>query len=195
MRSQALYEASSTMASPTTTSLSDEVTPAKDEATISIAARDDFETYRRNFLSRFTAEDDKRIMRKVDSRFLLLMGFMYLIKQIDYTNAASIKVLQVGTDRNVLTELGMTANDYNWLTSFYFVRAPARLSRCFPSNADLSSRSATASLKYPATWCSSASHLASGKRESSAPGASSSRAMPRHKTRKACGLCDSCSGL
>jgi hypothetical protein len=113
------------MASSTTTSLSDEITPTKNEVAFSVAAReDDSETYRRSFLSRFTAEDDKRIMRKVDSRFLLLMGFMYLIKQIDYTNAASIKVLQVGTDRNVMTELGMTANDYNWLTSFYFVCRP-----------------------------------------------------------------------
>lgn len=82
----------------------------------------DDETYRQDFLSRFTADDDRRIMRKVDLRFLPLMGFMYLVKQVDYTNAASIKVLQVGQPSNVLTELGMTADQYNWIQTVYFVR-------------------------------------------------------------------------
>ncbi|KAJ0114682.1 vitamin h [Diaporthe amygdali] len=79
------------------------------------------ETYRRNFLSGFTAEDDRRIMRKVDLRFLPLMGFMYLVKQVDYTNAASIKVLQVGQPSNVLKELGMSADQYNWIQTVYFI--------------------------------------------------------------------------
>lgn len=87
---------------------------------------DSRETYRRNFLSGFTAKDDRRIMRKVDLRFLPLMGFMYLVKQIDYTNAASIKVLQVGQPSNVLTELGMSADQYNWIQTVYFVRPFAR---------------------------------------------------------------------
>lgn len=82
----------------------------------------DDDTYRQDFLSRFAADDDRRIMRKVDSRFLPLVGFMYLVKQVDYTNAASIKVLQVGQPSNVLTELGMTADQYNWIQTVYFVR-------------------------------------------------------------------------
>lgn len=73
------------------------------------------------FLSRFTADDDRRIMRTVDLRFLPLMRFMYLVEQVDYTNAASIKVLQVGQPSNVLTELGMTADQYNWIQTVYFV--------------------------------------------------------------------------
>lgn len=82
----------------------------------------DDETYRQDFLSGFTAGDDRRIMRKVDLRFLPLMGFMYLVKQVDYTNAASIKVLQIGQASNVLTELNMTADQYNWIQTVYFVR-------------------------------------------------------------------------
>ena len=34
------------------------------------------------FLASFTAEDEKRIMRKVDKRFVILAGIMYLIKQV-----------------------------------------------------------------------------------------------------------------
>lgn len=73
------------------------------------------------FLSTFSAEEDRRIMRKVDKRFLLLIGLMYMLKNVDYTNAATVKVLQVGEPRNVLTELNMTPDEYNWVQSIYFV--------------------------------------------------------------------------
>ncbi len=72
-------------------------------------------------LSSFTAEEDRKVMRKVDKRFLLLIGLMYMLKNVDYTNAATVKVLQVGEPRNVLTELNMTADQYNWVQSIYFV--------------------------------------------------------------------------
>lgn len=43
------------------------------------------------------------------------------LNQIDYLNASVVKVLQVGEDRNVLKELNMTSNEYNWVQSIYFV--------------------------------------------------------------------------
>lgn len=79
------------------------------------------DNYRSNFLTTFTAEGEKRVMRKVDRRFLLLIGLMNLVKQVDYLNAAVVKVLQVGGERNVLNELSMSNNQYNWVQSIYFV--------------------------------------------------------------------------
>jgi hypothetical protein len=84
------------------------------------------------FLATFTPQDDKDVMRKVDRRFLLLIGILYMTKnvsniptlascattydiQIDYLNASVVKVLQVGEDRNVMKELNMTSNEYNWV--------------------------------------------------------------------------------
>jgi hypothetical protein len=40
------------------------------------------EEKRRELLSSFTPEDDKRIMRKVNYRFLWLISIMYLIKTV-----------------------------------------------------------------------------------------------------------------
>lgn len=82
---------------------------------------------REAFLSSFTAEEDRRIMRKVDKRFLLLIGLMYMLKNVDYTNAATVKVLQVGESRNVLKELNMTSDQYNWVQSIYFVSSRSPL--------------------------------------------------------------------
>ncbi|KAE8153085.1 major facilitator superfamily domain-containing protein [Aspergillus avenaceus] len=76
---------------------------------------------RKALLRSFTPEDDKRTRRKIDRRFLVLIGMMYIIKTIDYTNAANVKVLQVGDDRNILKELNMTSDQYNWVQSIYFI--------------------------------------------------------------------------
>jgi sugar phosphate permease len=73
------------------------------------------------FLSTFTAEEHNAVMKKVDRRFLLLIGLMYMLKNIDYMNAAVVKVLQVGQPRNILKELNMTADEYNWVQSIYFI--------------------------------------------------------------------------
>ncbi|KAL3425086.1 high-affinity nicotinic acid transporter [Phlyctema vagabunda] len=92
----------------------------KDHAPV-ISQDRDVDSDRATFLASFTREEEKSIMRKVDRKFLLLIGCMYLIKNVDYTNAASVKVLQVGQSRNVLTELHMTSDQYNWVQSIYFI--------------------------------------------------------------------------
>jgi hypothetical protein len=126
----------------------------------------DDEEARREFLSRFTAEDDHRIMRKVGWRFLPLIGFMYLVKQIDFSNAASIKVLQPGESRNVLTELNMSADQYNWVQTVYYVRLPVFhiMMRVLTS---ILHRSPMFFSKFQARLCSKKPRLESGKVESS----------------------------
>lgn len=113
----------STMTSPAIANASSDGLSLNDkfDASVEIHSADNYETYRSNFLAEFSEEDDRRIRRKVDIRFLPLLGFAYVLKQIDYSNAANIKVLQVGESRNILKELHMTANEYNWVATIYFV--------------------------------------------------------------------------
>ncbi|KAH8892903.1 permease of the major facilitator superfamily [Thozetella sp. PMI_491] len=79
------------------------------------------ESRKKAFLSSFTQDENKAIMRKVDRRFLIIIGMMYVLKNIDYTNAAAAKVLQVGRPSNILNELHMNTNQYNWVQSIYFI--------------------------------------------------------------------------
>lgn len=62
-----------------------EATRKQAEVTVSRATtvllRDDPEA-RAAFLSTFTAEEEKAIMRKVELRFSVLIGLMYMIKQV-----------------------------------------------------------------------------------------------------------------
>lgn len=93
---------------------------------------------REEFLATFSSQEEKHIRRKVDKRFLLLIGLMYMVKQvclillspdliqntksqIDVNNVSSIKVLQVGEKSNILNELNMSSDQYNWVSSIYTV--------------------------------------------------------------------------
>ncbi|KAK0376032.1 high-affinity nicotinic acid transporter [Colletotrichum limetticola] len=80
--------------------------------------RDDPEA-RAAFLSTFSAEEERSVINKVDKAFLLLIGVMFMIKQIDQTNAANVRVLQAGESRNIMKELDMTSDQYNWVGSIY----------------------------------------------------------------------------
>ena len=102
-----------------------EKAPSIDEDPIHSGTPSSPRDYRNAVLSSFSAEEDKAVMRKVDRRFLLLIGLMYMLKNVDYTNAATVKVLQVGQPRNLLKELDMTAEEYNWVQSIYFVSTGA----------------------------------------------------------------------
>ncbi|CAI6100816.1 unnamed protein product [Clonostachys chloroleuca] len=73
------------------------------------------------FLSTFNPEEEKAIMRKVDYRLLALFGVIYMVKQIDVNNAAAVKVLAVGKPTNILTQLDMTSDEYNWVQSIYYI--------------------------------------------------------------------------
>lgn len=44
-----------------------------------------------------------------------------IVEQIDVNNAAAVKVLAVGKPTNILTQLDMTSDEYNWVQSIYYV--------------------------------------------------------------------------
>ncbi|KAF2788032.1 putative vitamin H transporter [Melanomma pulvis-pyrius CBS 109.77] len=69
------------------------------------------------FLATFSAKEEKSIMRKVDMRFCLLIGLMFIIKNIDFGNIGIIKTMQAGHPSNILKELGFSSNQYNWVAT------------------------------------------------------------------------------
>ncbi|KAH8892475.1 high-affinity nicotinic acid transporter [Thozetella sp. PMI_491] len=113
------------LAQPNDISIDREAAAAARKTATATIARADVDNLRDDpeakaaFLATFSAEEERSIIRKVDKKFLVLIGLMYMIKNIDTNNAANIKVLQIGEDRNIMTELGMTADQYNWVASIY----------------------------------------------------------------------------
>lgn len=65
---------------------------AVNAASQDLAQRPATSSEKAEFLATFTEDENKAIMRKVDRRFLLLIGVLYMTKNLDYQNAAIVKV-------------------------------------------------------------------------------------------------------
>lgn len=68
-----------------------------------------------------TAEEERKLMRKVDLRIMTLCSLLFLFKNIDSDNISNARIMNRGTDRNIMTQLGLTSDEYNLLTVFYYV--------------------------------------------------------------------------
>ncbi|KAE8347645.1 hypothetical protein BDV24DRAFT_146467 [Aspergillus arachidicola] len=68
-----------------------------------------------------TADEEKRLLRRVDWHIMPLCAIMFLLKNIDSENVANAKIMNKGTDRNILTQLGMTTDQYNLVTVLYYI--------------------------------------------------------------------------
>ncbi|KAL1986810.1 hypothetical protein VTN96DRAFT_5463 [Rasamsonia emersonii] len=87
-----------------------------------------------------TAEEEKRLLRRIDWRLMPLCSLMFLLKNVDANSVANAKIMNKGTGMNILAQLDMTANEYNLVTTVYFIpyivfEAPSNLliKRLLPS--------------------------------------------------------------
>ncbi|KAK7702449.1 hypothetical protein SLS64_009741 [Diaporthe eres] len=69
-----------------------------------------------------TAEEERKLMRRVDLRIMTLCSLLFLFKNIDSDNISNARIMNRGTDRNIMTQLGLTSDEYNLLTVFYYVQ-------------------------------------------------------------------------
>ncbi|KIW93731.1 uncharacterized protein Z519_05046 [Cladophialophora bantiana CBS 173.52] len=68
-----------------------------------------------------TEAEEARLMRRVDMHLMPLCSIMFLLKNMDYQNAANARIMNKGTDHNILTQLHMSSNDYNFISTIYYI--------------------------------------------------------------------------
>ncbi|KKY37900.1 putative pantothenate transporter [Diaporthe ampelina] len=81
-----------------------------------------FDAERMRARASLTAEEEKKLMRRVDLRIMTLCSLLFLFKNIDSDNISNARIMNRGTDRNIMTQLGLTSDEYNLLTVFYYVQ-------------------------------------------------------------------------
>lgn len=93
-----------------------------------------------------TTAEEKKLIRRIDLRLLPLLSILYMVKTIDAANVGSThhyseyircvssthgfhflqvsnaRIMDRGTPHNILTELHVTSNQYNFVTTAYYVR-------------------------------------------------------------------------
>ena len=72
-----------------------------------------------------TVEEEKKLLRKIDLRLMTLCSIMFLLKNIDADNVSNERIMNKGQPSNIMKELGMTSNEYNLVTTMYYVSGTA----------------------------------------------------------------------
>lgn len=80
-----------------------------------------FDADRMRARASLTADEERKLMRRVDLRIMTLCSLLFLFKNIDSDNISNARIMNRGTDRNIMTQLGLTSDEYNLLTVFYYV--------------------------------------------------------------------------
>ncbi|KIW23996.1 uncharacterized protein PV07_09736 [Cladophialophora immunda] len=68
-----------------------------------------------------TEAEERKLMRRVDWHLMPLCSIMFLLKNMDYQNAANARIMNKGTHQNILTQLHMSSNDYNFISTIYYI--------------------------------------------------------------------------
>ena len=83
-------------------------------------AQTEDEVARRN-RTLLSAQEEKALLRRIDWRIMTVCSLLFLLKNIDADNISNARIMNRGTDRNIMTELNMTSDQYNLLNVLYYV--------------------------------------------------------------------------
>ncbi|KAL4921862.1 major facilitator superfamily domain-containing protein [Aspergillus aurantiobrunneus] len=81
----------------------------------------DEEISRETALTALTVHEERRLIRRIDWRLVPLLCMLYLMKKIDENNATNARIINKGTDRNILTQLGISSDQFGMITVLYTV--------------------------------------------------------------------------
>lgn len=110
------------------------------EATASDESIEGYNAERMAARTLLSAEEEKKLLRKIDWHLMTLCSIMFLLKNIDADNVSNARTMNKGSHTNIMAQLGMTSNEYNWVTTLYYIpyivaEAPSNLliKRLLPS--------------------------------------------------------------
>ncbi|KAJ4328721.1 hypothetical protein N0V84_000720 [Fusarium piperis] len=68
-----------------------------------------------------SSEDEKKLLRRIDWHLIPLLAIMYMVKTIDASNVSNARIMDQGTPRNIMIELRITPDQYNFVTAAYYI--------------------------------------------------------------------------
>jgi hypothetical protein len=81
-----------------------------------------FEAEQMRARSLLTYEEEKKLLRRIDWHIMPLCAIAFLLKNIDSTNVSNARIMNTGSSRNILKQLGMSSNEFNFVSTIYYVR-------------------------------------------------------------------------
>ncbi|KAL4997169.1 major facilitator superfamily domain-containing protein [Aspergillus recurvatus] len=68
-----------------------------------------------------TPAEEKKLLRRIDWRLMTLCSLIFMFKNLDSNNASNARIMNQGTTMNIMTQLGITSNEYNLVTVLYYI--------------------------------------------------------------------------
>ncbi|KAL6889157.1 major facilitator superfamily domain-containing protein [Trichoderma evansii] len=67
-----------------------------------------------------TAEEEKKLLRRIDWHLMPLCSLIFMFKNLDSDNVSNARIMNQGTHQNIMNQLGMTSDEYNLVTVVYY---------------------------------------------------------------------------
>ncbi|KAI1658366.1 putative pantothenate transporter [Daldinia decipiens] len=84
-------------------------------------AIDGYDAERMRARTALTAEEEKRLIRRIDWHLMPLCSIIFMFKNLDADNVSNARIMNRGTPDNIMTQLGLTSNEYALVTVLYYI--------------------------------------------------------------------------
>ncbi|KAK7955692.1 pantothenate transporter [Apiospora aurea] len=92
---------------------------------VEISTSDDERSRARQLL---TPDEGTKLLRRIDWHLMPLCSIIFMSKNLDSDNVSNARIMDRGTERNIMAQLGMSSNAYALVTIPYIIReAPSNL--------------------------------------------------------------------
>ncbi|KAL2679217.1 hypothetical protein Neosp_009984 [[Neocosmospora] mangrovei] len=68
-----------------------------------------------------SSTEEKKLLKRIDWHLIPLLAIMYMVKTIDASNVSNARIMDRGTPRNIMIELSVTPDQYNFVTAAYYI--------------------------------------------------------------------------
>ncbi|KAI0096211.1 major facilitator superfamily domain-containing protein [Nemania sp. FL0031] len=68
-----------------------------------------------------TAEEERKLIRRIDWHLMPLCSLMFLFKNLDVDNVSNARIMNRGTSQNILNQLNLTSDEFALVTVLYYI--------------------------------------------------------------------------
>ncbi|KAI1397545.1 putative pantothenate transporter [Hypoxylon fuscum] len=82
---------------------------------------DGYDAERMRARAALTAEEEKKLIRRIDWHLMPLCSIIFMFKNLDSDNVSNARIMNRGTSQNIMTQLGLTSDEYALITALYYI--------------------------------------------------------------------------
>ncbi|KAI1093108.1 putative pantothenate transporter [Rostrohypoxylon terebratum] len=82
---------------------------------------DGYEAERMRARTALTADEERKLIRRIDWHLMPLCSLIFMFKNLDSDNVSNARIMNKGTHQNIMTQLSLTSDEYALVTALYYI--------------------------------------------------------------------------